>query len=80
VIDPHDGYDFKAGLGKREIFASSAISGMHTYSDALLYIGGVSRYEKRPVIWDIMPTIMGYLQCALPGALEGRSLIQPIQT
>ncbi len=74
VIDPHDGYDFKAGLTKREIFTSSPISGMHTYDDAMLYIRGVSGYTKRPVIWDIMPTMLRSLDLPIPDGLAGESL------
>jgi len=76
VIDPHDGYDFKAGLGKKVIFTSSEISGMHTYSDAMLFIRGVTGYPKRPVIWDVMPTILRYLDLPIPEHLDGRSLLK----
>lgn len=75
VIDPHDGYDFKAGLGKREIFTSSPISGMHTYSDAMLYIRGIRSYAKRPVIWDLAPTILRLQGIPIPEGLEGVALM-----
>lgn len=75
VIDPHDGYDFKAGLTKREIFGSSPISGMHTYYDAMLYIRGVRSYAKRPAIWDMMPTLLRMLDVPISEKMEGVELI-----
>ncbi len=74
VIDPHDGYDFKAGLTKREVFNSSPISGMHTYDDAMLFIRGIRSYAKRPVIWDVMPTLLSQLGLPPPEGLEGEAL------
>ncbi|NOZ20879.1 MAG: hypothetical protein GXP25_07290 [Planctomycetes bacterium] len=38
IIDPVEGYDFKAALSPGDIFAEDAITGMHTYDDAFLCI------------------------------------------
>jgi len=75
VIDPHDGYDFKAGLKKNAIFETGPISGMHTQQDALLYISGVSEFPKRPVVYDVTPTILKTIGIPIPADFDGVSLV-----
>lgn len=75
LIDPVDGYDLKAGLKKDKIFSTGPISGMHTYSDALLYIRGGRTLPKRPVIWDLTPTILDLLSIPVPEDFDGVSLL-----
>lgn len=76
VVDPVDGYDLKAGLKKEALFDVGAISGMHTYYDAMLYIQGGKSYPKRPVIWDVTPTVLRILDIAVPEDMDGTSLIR----
>jgi predicted AlkP superfamily phosphohydrolase/phosphomutase len=40
VIDPRDGYDLQSRLGAGQVFEKSPRSGMHTYGDAMLLVGG----------------------------------------
>lgn len=75
VIDPEDGYDFKASLGTRAQYTHSALVGMHTYRDALVYVGGRALVDRRPVIYDCMPTILELLEVEVPAGLDGRSLL-----
>ncbi len=76
VIDPVDGYDLKAGLKKDELFSTGPISGMHTYSDALLYLRGERALPKRPVIWDLTPTILDLLSIPTPEDFDGVTLFR----
>ncbi|MBN1419159.1 MAG: alkaline phosphatase family protein [Planctomycetes bacterium] len=76
VIDPNDGYDLKASLAAVPIFGRGPISGMHTFGDAMLWVGGRALAGRRPVIWDLCPTILEILGVAPPGDLDGRSLLE----
>lgn len=75
IIDPHDGYDLKAGLKKNMVFEIGPISGMHTYYDAMFYLRGASSLPKRPVIYDAFPTILDLLGLTTPPDFDGVSLI-----
>ena len=74
VIDPQDGFDFKAGLKQSGCFTSGPINGMHTFSDALVLIRGRKEYSRRPVIWDLAPTLLEIFDIPLPPDLDGVSL------
>jgi len=75
IIDPHDGYDFKAGLKKKLIFETGPISGMHTYYDAMLYLKGSDSLSKRPAIYDVPATILNLLGIDIPPDFDGVNLI-----
>ena len=74
IIDPHDGYDFKAGLKKNQIFETGPLSGMHTYYDAMLYLQGIPAPSKRPVVYDVPATILHLLDIPIPADFDGVSL------
>jgi predicted AlkP superfamily phosphohydrolase/phosphomutase len=40
VVDPCDGYDLKSKLGSGHLFEKGPRTGMHTYDDAMLLVGG----------------------------------------
>ena len=77
MIDPQDGFDFKAGLKQPACFTSGPINGMHTFSDALVCIRGRKGYSRRPVIWDLAPTLLELFDIPPPPDLDGVSLIVP---
>lgn len=75
IIDPYDGYDFKAGLKKNLVFESGAISGMHTYYDAMLYLRGADSFSKRPAVYDAPATILNLLGIEIPPDFDGVNLL-----
>lgn len=75
IIDPHDGYDLKAGLKKNLIFETGPISGMHTYYDAMFYLRGTDSLAKRPVIYDVPATILNLLGLDIPADFDGANLL-----
>lgn len=75
VVDPSDGFDLKASLAAVPIFGRGPISGMHTLGDAMLCVCGRDLADRRPVIWDLCPTILEILGVAPPPDLDGRSLL-----
>ena len=75
IIDPHDGYDLKAGLKKSQIFESGPLSGMHTFYDAMLYLQNRKTIPKRPAIYDVPATILSLLDIPLPDDFDGMNLL-----
>ena len=49
--------------------------GMHTYDDAMLYMGGQSLPEQEIDIRAVMPTILHLLAVAPPPDLDCQSLL-----
>lgn len=74
IIDPHDGYDLKAGLKKSLIFETGPLSGMHTYYDAMLYLQNSKYLPKRPVVYDLPATILNLLDITIPDDFDGVNL------
>jgi predicted AlkP superfamily phosphohydrolase/phosphomutase len=72
VVHFADGYDPKGALSKTEVFGRSALTGMHTYADALF----VADRPDVPVdgldIVDLAPTILALLGVEPPAAMDGR--------
>jgi predicted AlkP superfamily phosphohydrolase/phosphomutase len=72
VVHFADGYDPKGALSKTDVFGRSALTGMHTYADALF----VADRPGVPVddldIVDIAPTILTLLGVEPPAAMDGR--------
>jgi predicted AlkP superfamily phosphohydrolase/phosphomutase len=75
IVDPCDGYDLKAGLKKSLVFESGAISGMHTYYDAMFYLRGADSLSKRPVVYDAPATILNLLGIEIPSDFDGVNLL-----
>jgi predicted AlkP superfamily phosphohydrolase/phosphomutase len=76
VLAMRDGYDPKGPLGKPNLtFKGTALVGMHTTPDALLYIRGVPSFERRPYITDVAPTILDLLGVPAPADMDGRTLL-----
>ncbi len=74
ILDPHDGFDFKAGLKKKDVFETGPLSGMHTYYDAMLYLQNRPTLPNRPVIYDVPATILNLLNIPIPNDWDGENL------
>jgi len=76
ILAPHDGYDPKGPLYKETLtYKGDELVGMHTYDDAMLYVGGRSIPPTRFSVLNVMPTILDLMQVPLPPGLDGVSLI-----
>ncbi|MCC7353844.1 MAG: alkaline phosphatase family protein [Anaerolineae bacterium] len=76
ILAPADGYDPKGALWKERLtHKDPSMVGMHTYDDAMLYIGGQALAEGAPRILDVMPTILALMGLSAPTDLDGRSLL-----
>ncbi|MBN1484680.1 MAG: alkaline phosphatase family protein [Chloroflexia bacterium] len=76
ILAPHDGYDPKGPLYKESLtFKGDELVGMHTYDDAMLYIGGHTVPQTRFSVLRVMPTILDLLNVAPPPNLDGESLL-----
>jgi predicted AlkP superfamily phosphohydrolase/phosphomutase len=74
VVEGTPGFDPKATLGNPELFGRSALTGMHTYDDALFAVNRPGLATDRLAITDVAPTLLGLLGCAAPTPLDGRVL------
>jgi predicted AlkP superfamily phosphohydrolase/phosphomutase len=75
ILAPFDGYDPKGPLFKESLtYKGDELVGMHTYHDAMLYVGGQDLGSRRFSVVDVMPTILALMDVPAP-ALDGRSLI-----
>ena len=76
ILAPHDGYDPKGPLYKETLtYKGDELVGMHTYDDAMLYVGGRTISSTRFSVLDVMPTILDLMQVPHPPGLDGVSLI-----
>jgi predicted AlkP superfamily phosphohydrolase/phosphomutase len=74
VLHCHDGFDLKGALGKTELFGRSALTGMHTYDDALFYVNRPGFPTADLALTDLAPTILGLLDCPPLAPMDGRVL------
>jgi predicted AlkP superfamily phosphohydrolase/phosphomutase len=76
ILAPHDGYDPKGPLYKEALaYKGDELVGMHTYDDAMLYLGGRSVPQTRFSVLNVMPTILDLMEVPQPPGLDGRSLL-----
>jgi predicted AlkP superfamily phosphohydrolase/phosphomutase len=76
ILAPHDGYDPKGTLYKETLtYKGEELVGMHTYDDAMLYVGGQDIAQTRFSVLNVMPTILEQMQVPLPPGLDGQSLL-----
>ena len=74
LIDPEDGYDFKAALTPGERFSHSPVTGMHTSYDAHLWFSEPLVCERKPSIVDVPHAVFGALGVEPPPDLDSRRL------
>ena len=74
VLQSHDGFDLKGTLGRTEVFGRSALTGMHTYDDALFYVSRPDFPTEGLAITDLAPTVLGMLGCPPVAPMDGRAL------
>jgi predicted AlkP superfamily phosphohydrolase/phosphomutase len=76
ILAPYDGYDPKGTLYKETLtYKGDELVGMHTYDDAMLYVGGHTIPQTRFSVLNVMPTILGLMQVSPPPDLDGQSLV-----
>lgn len=75
VVVARDGYDLKGSFDKDVLTHRSALVGMHTFHDAMLYISNQSIVKGGPAVVDVMPTILDLMGIPKPADLDGVSLI-----
>jgi predicted AlkP superfamily phosphohydrolase/phosphomutase len=76
ILAPYDGYDPKGPLYKETLtYKGDELVGMHTYDDAMLYVGGRTIPQTRFSVLNVMPTILDLLDVPHPPDLDGESLV-----
>jgi len=76
ILAPYDGYDPKGTLYKEELtFKGDELVGVHTYDDAMLYVGGKTIPPSRFSVLNVMPTILDLMGVPTPPGLDGKSLL-----
>ena len=77
VLGFNDGYDPKGALARTEVFGRSALTGMHTYADALFFVNRPGVPTDDLDIVDLAPTILALLGVDVPSDMDGRVRIPP---
>jgi len=74
VLHFADGFDIKGAVARDELFGRSALTGMHTYDDSLLYVNRPGFPTRDVAITDLAPTILWLLGVKPIIAMDGRVL------
>jgi predicted AlkP superfamily phosphohydrolase/phosphomutase len=72
VIHFNDGYDPKGATARTEVFGRSALTGMHTYADALFLASAPGVPTDGLDIVDLAPTLLDLLGVPPPADMDGR--------
>jgi predicted AlkP superfamily phosphohydrolase/phosphomutase len=72
VIHFNDGYDPKGAMGRTDVFGRSALTGMHTYADALFLASAPGVPTDGLDIVDLAPTLLTLLGVTPPSDMDGR--------
>jgi predicted AlkP superfamily phosphohydrolase/phosphomutase len=72
VLHFSNGYDPKGFLGRSELFGRSALTGMHTYADALFLLNRPGVPTDGLDIVDLAPTVLALLGLEPPAIMDGR--------
>jgi predicted AlkP superfamily phosphohydrolase/phosphomutase len=76
LLVPANGMDLKDGALRPHIFEKKALNGMHTFDNAVLFLGGRQLPTgRRPWIGDLAPTILKLLEFPIPVGLDGDALV-----
>jgi len=74
VLEGHGGFDVKGGIGRPDLFGRSALTGMHTYDDALFFVNRPDVAVTGLAITDLAPTLLAWLGCRPIAPMDGRAL------
>ena len=80
VLDFADGYDPKGAFGRTELFGRSALTGMHTYADALFFMNRRDVPTDGLDIIDVGPTVLAVMGIDPPADMDGRVRLPREQT
>jgi predicted AlkP superfamily phosphohydrolase/phosphomutase len=77
IAVPYDGYDLKGDLRKEVHGEKSALVGMHTFEDSLLFIRQheIKRSHNELWIGDLAPTILKMMNVPVPADMDGVALV-----
>jgi predicted AlkP superfamily phosphohydrolase/phosphomutase len=76
ILAPYDGYDPKGTLYKDTLtYKGDELVGMHTFNDAMLYLGGHKVAPPRFSVLNVLPTILTLMELPQPSGLDGRTLV-----
>jgi predicted AlkP superfamily phosphohydrolase/phosphomutase len=77
IAVPYDGYDLKGDVRKTVYGEKTALVGMHTYEDALLFIRHREVKRKHNDLWvgDLAPTILKMMHLPVPADMDGVALV-----
>lgn len=78
ILAPVNGYDPKGAIWKEELtHKDPTMVGMHTYEDAMFCLSGAQLAADNGSvgILDVLPTILSWLDVALPPDADGRTLL-----
>ncbi|MCC6847273.1 MAG: alkaline phosphatase family protein [Deltaproteobacteria bacterium] len=73
VIEPRAGFDFKGSVGRGALFDRSALTGMHTYDDALFCVNRPDVPTEGLAVTDVAPTVLAWLGCPPLSPMDGRA-------
>ena len=76
LVMPRPGYDVKGAFDSQSLLKDSALKGMHTFDDALLYVRGRQIVNDDPVIMDVMPTILDLMREPVPEGVDGQICVR----
>jgi predicted AlkP superfamily phosphohydrolase/phosphomutase len=73
----HDGYDLKGDVTKAILGEKTALAGMHTFDDALIFMRGREIESGRENLWigDVAPTILKLMNLTVPADMDGVALV-----
>ena len=74
VLEGHVGFDVKGGISHGDLFGRSALTGMHTYDDALFFVNRPAFPATDLAITDLAPTVLAWLGCRPVAPMDGRAL------
>jgi predicted AlkP superfamily phosphohydrolase/phosphomutase len=77
IAVPHDGYDLKGDVRKEVHGDKSALVGMHTFEDSLLFIRHHEIMRAHNELWigDLAPTILKMMNVPVPNDMDGVPLV-----
>jgi predicted AlkP superfamily phosphohydrolase/phosphomutase len=76
ILAPYDGYDPKGPLYRDTLtYKGDELVGMHTFDDAMFYVGGRRIPQTRFSVLSVMPTILSLMGVPLPSSLDAGPLV-----